>query len=290
MVKNQSWKVVDLLKTTTGFFKQKQIENPRLNAEVLLAHVLNKTRINLYLEFERPLSNGELQTFREYVSRRGKNEPLQYITGVTEFMGLPFVVNPSVLIPRPETEILCEEILKLQNNYPDSVNILDIGTGSGCIAISLAHYWRNARVTGIDINPNAIKTARENNNLNKISNLNLFEQDVFTIKGNEDFLLEFEIIVSNPPYVSKEETDTLQSEVKNFEPRQALTDFEDGLKFYRYIMDQVTNNLLKCKFLFFEMSGLQPKKIVAEAKKRNFKDIFVIKDLNGIERVLKIKK
>jgi len=250
MAKNQSWKIVDLLKTTTDFFKQKQIENPRLNAEILLAHVLNKTRINLYVEFERPIADNELKIFREYVGRRSKNEPLQYITGVTEFMGLPFKVNPSVLIPRPETEILCEEILKLQNNYSNQVNILDIGTGSGCISISLAHFWKNSQVTGIDISRESLNTAKENIALNNIKNLNLIEQDVFKIAEDKNLLENFDIVVSNPPYIAKDEMDTLQSEVKDFEPLQALTDFDDGLKFYKHIMDLVSDEKLECDFLF----------------------------------------
>lgn len=290
MVKNQSWKVVELLKTTTDFFKQKQIENPRLNAEVLLAHVLNKSRINLYIEFERPISDGEFTVFREYVSRRSKNEPLQYITGFTEFMGLHFKVNPSVLIPRPETEILCEEILKLQSSYNGPANILDIGTGSGCIAISLAHFWQMSKVTGIDVSSEALNTAKENALLNKNINLNFIQQDVFTIKENKDFPRNFNIVVSNPPYIAKDELSTVQNEVKNFEPQIALTDFGDGLIFYKHILDLMEEEKLQCDFLFFEMSGSQPKKIVAEVKKRNFTEMTVIKDLTGISRVLKIQK
>lgn len=287
---HKTWKVIDLLKTTTEFFKQKQIENPRLNAEVLLAHVLKMSRVKMYVEFERPLSENELGLFRKYVTRRSKNEPLQYITGRTEFMGLPFEVNPSVLIPRPETEVLCEEIINLQENYKTSVNILDIGTGSGCIAISLAHFWEKAVVTAIDINSDTLETARENVFLNKTANVKLIEQDVFTLSASGNFAEKFEIIVSNPPYIAWNELLTLRKEITDFEPQHALTDFNDGLKFYRHIMDLVKNNILKCDYLFFEMSGSQPEKIVAEAKKCNFSHISLVKDLTGIERVLKLQK
>jgi len=290
MKNNKSWKVVELIQTTTAFFKQKQIENARLNAEMLLAHVLDKSRIDLYVQFERPLSPDELTTFREYVSRRSKNEPLQYIIGETEFMGLPFQVNPSVLIPRPETEILCEEILKLKDSYSIPLKLLDIGTGSGCIAISLAHFWPDANITAIDISPDALKTAERNKVLNNITNLNLIEQDVFNLTNNAVFNDKFKIIVSNPPYIAQDEMASLQIEVRDFEPREALTDADDGLSFYRHIMDLVAGNTLSCEYLFFEMSGSQPKKIVAEAKKRNFTDIAIVNDLNGIERVLKIRK
>jgi len=290
MSNTKQWKIVDLLKTTTEFFTQKQIENPRLNAEVLLAHVLNKTRIKLYIEFERPVSEGELIKFREYVSRRSKNEPLQYITGQTEFMGLPFAVNSSVLIPRPETEILCENVLKLKDNYPGKINILDIGTGSGCIAISLAHFWNNAHITAIDISAEALKIADQNARDNKIQNLNFIQQDLFSITDNIHLKKKFEIIVSNPPYIAQNEMADLQNEVKDFEPEHALTDFSDGMSFYKFIMDLISKEQLKCDYLFFEMSGSQPKKIVEETKKRNFEYIEIIKDLNAIDRVLKIQK
>ena len=133
-----------------------------------------------------------------------------------------------------------------------------------------------------------LDTAKKNMHLNNITNLNLFEQDIFDL-GDDFSPREYNIIVSNPPYIALDEMDTLQSEVKNYEPHQALTDFKDGLNFYKHIMDLIVQEILRCDYLFFEMSGSQPKKIVAEAKKRNFKEITVINDLNGIERVLKIK-
>ena len=290
MSQNQSWKVVDLLKTTTDFFKQKQIENPRLNAEILLGHVLKLSRVNLYVQFERPLSPDELNRFRGYVSRRSKNEPLQYITGQTEFMGLPFKVNPNVLIPRPETEILCEEILKLKESYNAKTKILDIGTGSGCIAISLAHFWNTADIVAIDISSMALETALENSVINHTENVTFTEQDVFSIGRNRELVKDYEIILANPPYIAKNELDTLQKEVTDFEPQIALTDFDDGLRFYKHIMDLVSDDILTCSWLFFEMSGSQPEKIVAEAKRRNFTNITVINDLAGIKRVLKIQK
>ena len=284
----QSWKVIDLLKTTADFFKEKKIENPRLNAEVLLAHILKIDRVKLYMEFDRPLSEKELSRFREHVSRRSKSEPLQYIVGSTEFMGLPFLVNPSVLIPRPETETLVEEILKLKDNYKDDVTILDIGTGSGCIAISLAHYWEEARITGIDVSSQALETAIRNSIINRVENTSFIKEDIFKYQADQ---LEnhFSIIVSNPPYITESEMQSLASEVKDFEPAQALTDFEDGMRFYKYILNLVQEGILTCDFLFFELSGSQPEIIVAEAKRRNFKNIEIIKDLTNIDRILKIK-
>lgn len=289
MPQEKTWKVIDLLKTTADFFKQKNIENPRLNAEIILADTLNCDRVNLYINFERPLSEKELSNYRVQVARRSKYEPLQYIIGKTEFMGLPFLVNPSVLIPRPETEILIDEILKLKTDSSQKESVLDIGTGSGCIAVSLAYYWKELAVTAIDISKKAVETARENATLNNISTINFFEMDIFSLTESSIINRNYDIIISNPPYISQSEFNSLQPEVKNYEPEIALTDFNDGLKFYIYILDSLQRGLINAKFLMFEMSGSQPEKIVAEAKMRNFKDITIIKDYNNIDRVLKIK-
>ena len=289
MQKQKTWKVIDLLKTTTTYFLKKNIENPRLNAERLLSHVLKMERIKLYVEFERPVSDAELDQYRSLVSRRTKNEPLQYILGETEFMGLAFQVNPSVLIPRPETEILVEGVIKLKNETEGQIDILDIGTGSGCIAISLAHYWPGAHAYGIDISADALKIAGENKVLNKTENVTFFEKDVFDSWPDNNLPKEFEIIISNPPYVTEDEMAGLQNEVKDFEPKVALTDFSDGMRFYTHIFSLINEGTLNTKFLFLEMSGSQPKKIVDEAKKYEFSSVEVIKDLNGIDRVLKVK-
>ncbi|NOG44702.1 MAG: peptide chain release factor N(5)-glutamine methyltransferase [Calditrichaeota bacterium] len=289
MQKQKTWKVIDLLKTTADFLKKKGIENPRLNAERLLSHVLDMERIKLYVEFARPVSNTELSEYRTLVSRRLTNEPLQYILGETEFMGLPFKVSTSVLIPRPETEILVEEIFKLNDQNKNVTTVLDIGTGSGCIPISLAHFWPEAHFTGIDISSDALAIAEENKSLNKKENVSFLKKDIFGHWPDENLSKQFDLIVSNPPYVTEAEMSGLQSEVKDFEPDIALTDFSDGLKFYKHIFTLVSDGILKTKFLFLEMSGSQPEKIVDEAKKCKFNSVEVIKDLTGIDRVLKIK-
>jgi len=288
MPENKLWKLIDLLKTTGDYFKTKNIENPRLNAELLLGHVLKMQRVNLYVEFERIISNTELSLYRELVSRRITHEPLQYILGQAEFMGLPFNVNPSVLIPRPETEILCETVLSLKSVLNNNISILDIGTGSGCLAVSVAHFWPESKVSAIDISEQTLQTAGSNAQLNKTTNVSFFKSDIFEWP---DPLIpqEFSVVVSNPPYIKKDEMDTLQPEVKDFEPAEALTDFADGMKFYNHFFTLAEQGFLKCTYLVLEMSGLQPEKIVDEAKTRKFTDIEVIKDLTGIDRVLKIK-
>ena len=159
MSKDKQWKLLDLLNTSANYLKDKNIDSHRLNAEHLLAHVLKLKRMDLYLLFERPISRDELDQYRGLIRRRAKKEPLQYIIGETEFMGFPFKVSEAVLIPRPETEMLIEAILKLKDSLPGKINLLDVGTGSGCIAISLAALWENLTVCASDISDSALDIA-----------------------------------------------------------------------------------------------------------------------------------
>ncbi len=282
------WTIVDILKTTTEYFTQKAIENPRLNAEMLLAHLLGMRRVQLYLEYDRPLSDDELNRYRGFVSRRAKMEPLQYITGAAAFMGMDFKVTSAVLIPRPETELLVEKTLALQERVKEP-EILDMGTGSGIIAISLARMYPGARLTGIDISAEALKTAQEN------AETLLAPGDIpprwilrdinspWPEEGN------FDIIVSNPPYIHAEEMDRLPAEVRNHEPRQALTDEADGLRFYDRIFNMLSARELTCRHLLLEMSGSQAEKIISMSRSFNFSSYTIYKDLNQIDRVLHIQ-
>lgn len=306
MQSNKRWNLLELLNITTQYFVEKNIDNPRLNAEELLGKTLGLSRVQLYVSFERPLTDKEVSTFKEMVKRRIQHEPLQQIIGQTEFMGYPFKVNSDVLIPRPETEMLVEEILRLQNeNGLKNPTILDIGTGSGCIAISLALNWSGSQLFAVDNSPAAINIAQQNCLLNKISvqnvkstrtqssdfsrQLTLLEHDI--LKPWPQLLKrQFDIIVSNPPYVTNDEMKTLQPEVKDYEPHAALTDFSDGLKFYRRIFDMISvKQELECHYLFLEMSGSQPDRIIALAQKHIFRKIDIIPDLSNIDRILKIE-
>ena len=296
MSANKSWQVLDLLNTTVQYFTDKEIENPRLNAEQLLGKVLNLKRVDLYVSFERPVSLRELQHFRELVKRRAQGEPLQYILGETEFMSLPFKVAPAVLIPRPETEILVEEVLKLKAVFPEQeVKILDIGTGSACIAVSLAHYWPQAKIFATDISGPAVELAKENARLNNVSEkIEFIQHDIFAPRPKE-LPGKVNIIVSNPPYISRREMAGLQNEVRDFEPKNALTDGADGLRFYRRIFTLCAlqgeaddeSILAKNGFMLVEMSGSQPGKIINLAQEFKFKNISYTKDLTDIPRVLK---
>jgi len=288
MNQKKSWTVIDILKTTTDFFTKKDIENPRLNAERLLAHVLKTDRVQLYIQFERLLTEPETQQYRDFVQRRSSFEPLQYITGETDFMDLKFIVNPDVLIPRPETEILVENVLALKNAFGKrQVSILDIGTGSGCIAASLAHHWKNCNVTATDISENSLEVAKQNSLLNNVNNRikfinhNILDAVSFPVS-------DVDIVVSNPPYISLREMETLSREVKDFEPLTALTDKNDGTLFYEKIITLLAGSN-SCRFALLELSATQTDKILDIANKMKFKNVQVIPDLNNLPRVLKIE-
>jgi release factor glutamine methyltransferase len=284
---HKSWKIIEILKTTTDYFTEKQIENPRLNAEQLLAHVLNLTRVQLYVQFEKMLSQNEVSEYRELILRRIDNEPLQYILGETEFMGLNFKVTPAALIPRPETELLVENIINtVKDSNLNNPSIVDIGTGSGCIAISLAHHLPDCKITATDVSQEALDLAQRNSEENKTNNINFINHNILTAKS---FPFEtVDIILSNPPYVSASEMNDLPDEIINHEPEIALTDYKSGLVFYDKILSLIDKDL-KCKFVFMEMNANLNEQIVNLANQFEFKQIDVVHDLNNLPRIIKIE-
>lgn len=276
-------KVLEAIQLSTDFLEKKGIESPRINAELLLASILNIKRLDLYLQFERPLNEKEISLYREKLKRRSNFEPLQYITGNVEFYGFNFKVNNSVLIPRQETEILVETVL---NEIKNGINlsILDIGTGSGCIVISLAKKI-DANYEAIEISKEALIVAEENSVNNEVNN-----KIKFIYIDIKDFInknsKQFDIIVSNPPYVSKSEYQNLQKEIINYEPSIAVSDFEDGFSFYELISSQGKNLLKTGGKLFFEIGMGQSEKVKEIMTENNFDTIKIIKDYSGIERVI----
>jgi len=291
MTAKKNWTVLNLLNTTTAYFEEKQIENPRLNAEQLLGRVTQMERVNLYVSFERLVTPVELDRFRSLVKRRALREPLQYILGDTEFKGLPFRVNPSVLIPRPETEVLVETILERKSIYTgERPVIVDVGSGSGCIAVSLAKLWPETQVFGLDISREALETAKQNAEDNGLDDsLQFLQHDIFS-DWPETLPQQIDILVSNPPYIAAAEIDSLQAEVRSFEPHIALTDEEDGLRFYRRLFELAAGNQTPhCQRLFLEMSGSQSEAIIQLAKKYPFTEIKITNDLARIPRVMEVK-
>lgn len=276
--------VLEVLKLSTDYLDKKGVESPRLNAELLLTKVLNCNRIDLYLLYDKPLTNDELDYYRNLLARRGKREPLQYIIGYVEFFGCRINVDSSVLIPRPETEILVELIIKEYQNRKDLV-FLDVGVGSGNIAIALIKNIPGIKATGIDNSESALNVAKKNAiHNNVLSSLSLNKYDI--LKDNLNDLNKYDFIVSNPPYVSDEDFKNLEPELKNYEPSAALTDFNDGLTFYRKIIS-ISKNILKVKGkLFLELGIGQHQNVKSEMLANNFINIKIEKDLSGIERII----
>jgi len=274
--------VLEAVQLSTDYFEEKGIESPRLNAELLLSYILNCKRLDLYLMFERPLTYEETQNYREYIARRGKFEPLQYIIGEVEFYDLKLKVNKYVLIPRPETELLIEEAIKVCSEN-DFKSILDIGTGSGNIPIALAKNLNGVKVISIDKSEEAIRVAAENAEFNEVG-----DKIEFFVSGIEDYQQnsEFDLIVSNPPYVSKEDYSTLQKEIVEYEPPQSVTDNSDGYKYYRIISEKAKEMLSESGYLLFEMAEGQSKDIKEILEKNSFTEINIVKDLQNIDRVI----
>ncbi|MCH7973086.1 MAG: peptide chain release factor N(5)-glutamine methyltransferase [Bacteroidetes bacterium] len=276
--------VLDALKKTTEYLEKKGIESARVNAEIMLAYILKCKRLQLYLSFDRPLNENEKNLYREFLQRRVNHEPVQYITGIVGFYGLEFQVNKSVLIPRPETEILVETIIE-NTNENEETNILDIGTGSGNIAITLAKHLPNSKITAIDKSKDALKIAVKNSELNNVKErINFIENDILNNQNLFDNV--FDLVVSNPPYISKKEYNNLEPELNKHEPSIALTDFSDGVIFYKNISKQAKNLLNTKGKLFFEIGAGQSKKIKEIMEQNNFYNIQIIKDYQNHDRVI----
>ena len=277
--------VLEAIKLSTDYLSKKNIEHPRINAENLLAHVLKCKRLELYLAFDRPLKEDEINDYRELIRRRGTAEPLQYIIGNVEFCGMNFKVNPSVLIPRPETELLIEKVLEFVDKN-EALKILDIGTGSGNIAISLSKHLPNAHLTAIDISEDAINIAKENSEINNINGQVKFYRLDF-MNENLQKNNNFDLIVSNPPYVSLKDYSDLSPELLKYEPRIALTDDDDGLNFYREISKKAKSLLKTGGKIFYEVGLGQSKEVKNLLIGNGFDEIEVFKDYSNIERVIK---
>lgn len=258
--------------------------SPRLDCEILLSHVLGCSRIDLVLNRERKLTRKEKEAFDSALCRRLGHEPVSYITGLKEFMSLDFFVERGVLIPRPETELLAEFIIK-HFKTEENASILDLCTGSGAVAVSLAYYLKNARVTAVDKFDVCVNAAAENAKRHKVENrVNSIKADIFSGFAADG---KFNCIVSNPPYIKEDDLLSLPTDVKAFEPEYALNGGTDGLIFYRRIADFAAENLLPNGMLVFETGfdqGYSVKKIIEETDA--FYSVTVTKDLAGLDRMV----
>jgi release factor glutamine methyltransferase len=275
--------ILNALNEAIHALKSSGCATPRLDAEVLLSACLKMDRTRFHIDLEQSLTENKLQEFRLHIERRRHGEPVAYIVGKKEFWSLPFEVNNTVLIPRPETEIIVEEVLKVCSSMKTGkLRILEIGTGSGAISVSLAHELTNAQIVATDISQDAInlasRNAQINNVLNQISFLsgNLFEP----VSG------KFDIIVSNPPYISKEEYDCLPSGVRDFEPQTALLSGAEGTAFHREIIKAGGIHLEPGGWLFIEIGSGQKEIVEFMLNESTLYDNIAFRDdYAGIKRV-----
>ena len=278
-------RVINLIGWTEKYFLSKGLENGRNIGEILLQHLLDCKRVELYFGSEKQLTQDTIKTYHSWIQRLIKNEPLQYITGTIEFYGLELMITPAVFIPRPETERVVDIALQILKTVI-SPKILDVGTGSGCIAIALANELPEASVTGIDIDPNMLKVAQKNADLHKINNIIFKQMDIQKEIPKESYNL----IVSNPPYIPLNEISDLEKNIKDFEPRIALTDGADGLTFYHRLASVASKILHSNGYLIMEVGqGNHPQKALKLFKNNAFVSNKLIQDYNGDDRVLKVQ-
>jgi len=278
---------LNIFNKSVEYLKRNGVPSPLLDTEYIFSDVLKVNKNTLKYSISREIKEEDKDKIREMlVLRAKKRKPLQYILGEWEFYGLPFKVREGVLIPRADTEILVEQCIQLMREVEEP-NILDIGSGSGAISIAIANELKSSSVTGIDINEKALKLANENKILNEIENVNFIESNLFE-KLDKDF--KYDLIVSNPPYISKEEYETLMPEVKNYEPQNALTDLGDGLYFYREISKIAGEYLKDTGYLAYEIGYNQAKDVTKILQNNNFDVLSVIKDYGGNDRVVIAKK
>ena len=319
--------ILEVINKTTPYFEKQGVESPRLTIELLLAHLLKKKRLQLYLEFERELDEATLAALREMVKRRVAGEPVQYIRGETEFCGVRLMVDRRVLIPRPETELLVETVLGrmkdegggmrreerrgkgeegIQNTEDRglrtedggskagartesgerkaAVKIVDVGTGSGCIAIALAKKFPEAEIIGLDASREALEVARGNAALNKVEkNIRFLESDLLGVLPDS---LSVDVVVSNPPYIADGEIAKLPKEVRDFEPVYALQAGEDGLKVIRRLVTMARRSLSSSGFMALEIGAGQRGAVEEFFGLQGYEVVEVVKDLQGHERVV----
>lgn len=275
--------VLEIIKKTTDFFAAKGVEGARLNAELLVGHVLGLGRMQLYLQFERLLSEGELDRLRPLVRRRALGEPLQYIIGETEFAGLKLKVDRRALIPRPETERLVEILSERFADTPPP-RVLDLGTGTGALALALAKTWPAATVTASDASEAALALASEN-----AAACGLAERVTFVVSDWYRDLpagSEFDLIVANPPYLTAAEVAEAAPEVRDYEPMQALTSADAGMADLRAIINGARPRLRRGGWLALETGIAQHASLVSELRATGFEQVESRADLTGRDRFL----
>jgi release factor glutamine methyltransferase len=284
-MKSEQWTIKSVLNWTQTYFKEKFVESPRLSAELLLADTLGLERIDLYVQFDRPLEKQELSIFKAKLLRRAQHEPVAYITGTKYFWKSSFGVSSQVLIPRPETELLLETAISFIQPKQKKMRIIELGVGSGAVIVSLASEIPEHAYVGTDYSFLAIQTARQN--ARKIfSNNNRIQFVVSDWLGSLSTDYQYDFIISNPPYIPSHILRTLQPEVSHFEPQIALDGGHDGIKHIQQIIQQAAHYLSSDGILLLEIGfdqGEHVEKCVAESQ--TFKTVKVLKDYAGHNRI-----
>lgn len=301
---DKTWTITRLLDTTQKFLADKGSDSPRLDAEILLSHVLQMPRLNLYLNFDRPLMDTELDSYRKLIKRRVAHEPVAYITGQKEFYSRVFSVTREVLIPRPETEILVDTVLKHLNTSPSplggegrgegghgaDLHGLEVGPGSGCIAVTLLCEQVNLKMTAVEISPKAAEIAKANAQKYQVEDR---LQIVVTDFLNDDWKSKladpenkFDFLVSNPPYATTDEIKTLMPDVKDHEPHLALDGGKDGLTFYRLIAARALELVKKNGFVAVEIGETQGQDVTEIFTAQGLDKTSVIHDYARLDRVV----
>ena len=290
---SETWTVRRFLEWTTGFFTRKQVDAPRLSAELLAAHVLNYPRIKLYTDYDRQLTDAQLKDLRGLVQRAAEQEPIAYLTGRAHFFNLAFDVTRDVLIPRPDTETLVEDVLQLARTAPgfEAPRVLDLCTGSGCVAAALAKHMKNATVLATDISEKAVAVARQNvEKLGLADRVSVEQGDLFEPLSRVVDARPFNLIVANPPYIPSAQVETLDKSVKDFEPLTALDGGLDGLSLHRRILQTAPDHLLPAGRVYLEIAFDQGELALAVAGEyAAFENARIIKDYSGRDRVLTVQ-
>jgi release factor glutamine methyltransferase len=288
------WTVRKTLEWTTSFFTRKNVDAPRLSAELLLAHVLGIPRIKIYTDYDRPLTDDDRARLRALVTRAGEQEPIAYLTGRAHFFNLEFDVTRDVLIPRPDTETLVENVIQAVRRQLvlDAPRVLDLCTGSGCIAAAIAHSLKNANVVATELSPAAAAVARKNlERLGLAGRVSVEEGDLFEPVARLVDPQPFDLILSNPPYIPSANIAALDRSVRDYEPRQALDGGADGLAFHRRIFNEAPDRLTPNGRVFVEIQFDQgPAVLELAGESGRWDEPRILKDHAGHDRVVTAKR
>jgi release factor glutamine methyltransferase len=269
--------VLEVIRSTTAYFEKHEVESPRLSIEYLLAHALGIKQMELYIQFDRPLSEKELEPLRELVRRRAAGEPLQHLLGTVEFLSQTFLCDKRALVPRPETEQLCEMLLAEHREPKFAGRVLDVGTGSGVIALTLAKEWPEAQVEAVDLSEASLALARENaSRLGLAERATIYQSDLLAkVSG------AFGLIVANLPYIAHREIATLKREVRH-DPLDALDGGDTGIELLLRFISEAAPHL--CGHLALEIGHDQADRLSGELSRKNYQDIRVASDYQGRSR------